>query len=68
MELDTAIELIYRKPGRVSWGEQEIEVLLEPYRYPEHQQAMEETCRRFNAANIRWRDDRLLRIRVASVA
>jgi len=68
LELDTAIELIYRKPGRVRWGTQEIEVVLEPYRYPEHQQAMEETCRRFNAANVRWRDDRLLRIRVAPAA
>jgi hypothetical protein len=68
LELDTAIELIYRKPGRVHWGEQAIEVVLEPYRYPEHQQAMQETCRRFNAANIRWRDGRLLHIQVAPVA
>lgn len=68
VELDTAIELIYRKPGQVYWGEQEIGVVLEPYRYPEHQQAMEETCRRFNAANIRWRDDRLLRIWIAPAA
>ena len=67
LELDTAIELIYRKPGRVRWGEKEIEVILEPYRYPEHQQAMETTCRRFNAANLRWRDGRLLRIQVASL-
>ncbi|MFN8454389.1 MAG: hypothetical protein U0401_06915 [Anaerolineae bacterium] len=67
-ELSSAIELIYRKPGRVSWGQQEIEVVLEPYHYPEHQQAMEETCRRFNAANLHWRDDRLLHIRVASAA
>lgn len=65
IELDTATELIYRKPGRVGWGDQEIEVVLAPYRYPEHQQAMQETCQRFNAANIRWRDGRLLRIRVA---
>jgi hypothetical protein len=67
LELDTAIELIYRKPGRVHWGDQAIEVVLEPYRYPEHQQAMQETCRRFNAANIRWRDGRLLRIQVSPV-
>jgi hypothetical protein len=65
LELDTATELIYRKPGRVHWGDQEIEVVLEPYRYPEHQQAMEETCRRFNAAHLRWRDGRLHRIHVA---
>jgi hypothetical protein len=65
LELDTAIELIYRKPGRVHWGQEEIEVVLDPYRYPEHQQAMEESCRRFNEAQVRWRDGRLLRIRVA---
>lgn len=65
LELPRAIELIYRKPGRVHWGEQEIEVILEPYRYPEHQRAMEETCRRFNAAQLLWRDGRRLRIRVA---
>lgn len=65
LELDTAIELIYRKPGRVQWGQTEIEVTLDPYRYPEHQRAMQETCRRFNAAQVRWCDDRLLRMRVA---
>jgi hypothetical protein len=67
LELPRAIELIYRKPGRVRWGQQEIEVILEPYRYPEHQRAMEETCRRFNAAQLLWRDGRRLRIRVAPV-
>jgi len=67
LELERAMELIYRKPGRVHWGEQEIKVILEPYRYPEHQRAMEETCRRFNAAQLRWRDGRQLRIRVAPV-
>lgn len=65
LELKMATELIYRKPGRVRWGEEEIEVLLDPYRYPEHQQAMEESCRRFNAARVRWRDGRSLRIHVA---
>jgi transposase len=65
LELDTAIELIYRKPGRVRWGQEEIEVVLDPYRYPEHRQAMAESCRRFNRAQVRWRDGRLLRIHVA---
>ena len=65
LELSTAIELVYRKPGRVRWEKDEIEVVLDPYRYPEHQQAMEESCRRFNEARVRWRDGRLLRIRVA---
>jgi hypothetical protein len=64
LELKTATELIYRKSGWVHWRATEIEVVLEPYRYPEHQQAMVETCRRFNAANVHWRDGRLLRIRV----
>ena len=65
LELDTATELIYRKSGRVRWGAADIEVTLDPYRYPEHQRAMQETCRRFNAAQVRWRDGRLLRMRVA---
>jgi hypothetical protein len=65
LELDTATELIYRKAGRVRWGPTDIEVTLDPYRYPEHQRAMQETCRRFNAAQVRWRDGRLLRMRVA---
>lgn len=65
MELKTAIELIYRKTGWVQWGSDTIEVRLEPYRYPEQQQAMEETCRRFNAAHLRWRDGRRLLIQVA---
>ena len=65
LELDTATELIYRKAGRVRWGPTDIEVTLDWYRYPEHQRAMQETCRRFNAAQVRWRDGRLLRMRVA---
>ena len=65
LELDKAIEMIYRKPGRVRWRKEEIEVVLDPYRYLDQQQAMEESCRRFNEAQVRWRDGRLLRIRVA---
>jgi hypothetical protein len=60
IELSTAIELIYRKPGRVRWGDDEIEVVLSCYRYPEHQQAIEESCQRFNAKHLRWRDGRFL--------
>ncbi|RPH63058.1 MAG: hypothetical protein EHM81_00905 [Chloroflexi bacterium] len=67
LELNTATELIYRKPGRVIWTADKIEVILEPYRYPEQQQAMESTCSRFNAARLRWRDGRLLTIQVATV-
>ena len=68
LELDTATELIYRKSGRVRWGQTDIEVTLDPYRYPEHQRAMQETCRRFNAAQVRCRDGRLLRMRLAEGA
>jgi len=56
--------MIYRKPGQVKWGKEVIEVVLDPYRYTDQQRAMEETCRRFNAAQVRWRDGRLLCIRV----
>jgi hypothetical protein len=51
----------------VTWYSERIEVVFEPYRYPEHQQAMEATCRRFNEANVCWRDGRLLRISVQRV-
>lgn len=68
LELDTAIEMVYRKPGRVRWGREVIEVVLDPYRYAEQQRAMEETCRRFNEAQVRWRDGRLLRICVTREA
>jgi hypothetical protein len=40
-------------------------VELEAYRYPDQQRTMEATCDRFNAANLRWRDGRLLLIYVA---
>jgi hypothetical protein len=66
LELPTATQLIYRKAGWVHWGPDQIDVTLEPYRYPEHQRAMEETCRRFNHLDLRWRDGRRLRIQIAS--
>jgi hypothetical protein len=65
LELETATRLIYQKPGRVRWEADQIGVELEPYRYPDQQRAMAATCDRFNAANLRWRDGRLLRIYVA---
>jgi len=68
LELETATELLYRKAGRVTWGAEQVEIIFEPYRYAEQQRAMEETCRRCNAAQLRWRDGRLLRFRVASDA
>jgi len=65
LSLERATQMIYRKAGRVTWYEDRIEVVLEPYRYRDQQRAMEATCARFNAANLRWRDGRLLRITVA---
>jgi hypothetical protein len=65
LELETATRLIYQKPGRVRWEADQIVVELEAYRYPDQQRAMETTCDRFNAASLRWRDGRLLRIYVA---
>jgi hypothetical protein len=66
LSLEKAIQMVYRKAGRVTWHPDRIEVLLEPYRYRDQQRAMAVTCARFNAANVRWRDGRLLRISVAS--
>ena len=60
LELDTAMRLIYRKSGHVAWYPDRIEITLDGYRYAEHQQAMAATCQRFNAANLRWQDGRLL--------
>jgi hypothetical protein len=65
LTLETATKLIYCKSGRVTWHPDRLEVVLDSYRYPEHQQAMEATCQRFNAADARWRDGRLIRISVA---
>jgi len=65
LSLQKAMQMIYRKAGRVTWYDDRIEVELEPYRYPDQQRKMEATCVRFNAANLRWRDGRLLRIAVA---
>jgi hypothetical protein len=64
LSLEKATQMIYRKAGRVTWLDDCIEVMLESYRYPDQQRAMETTCSRFNAANVRWRDGRLLRISV----
>ena len=67
LSLEKATQMVYRKAGRVTWYPDRIEVLLEPYRYRDQQRAMAVTCARFNAANVRWRDGRLLRISVASL-
>jgi len=66
LSLEKATQMIYRKAGQVTRYADRIEVTLEPYRYRDQQRAMEITCARFNAANLRWRDGRLLRISVAS--
>jgi hypothetical protein len=64
LSLEKATELVYRKPGCVRWHSDHIEIVFDSYRYREHQQAMEATCERFNQANLRWRDGRLLRVSV----
>jgi hypothetical protein len=66
LSLEKATQMVYRKAGRVTWHSDRIEVMLEPYRYSDQQHAMQATCARFNAARVRWRDGRLLRISVAS--
>lgn len=66
LSLEKATQMIYRKAGRVTWHEDQIEVELEPYRYADQQRAMEATCARFNAAGLHWRDGRALRITVAA--
>jgi len=65
LTLEKATQLIYCKSGRVSWHSDRIEVVLDPYRYTEHQQAMEITCEHFNKSNLRWRDGRHLIFSVA---
>jgi hypothetical protein len=68
LSLETATLMIYRKAGRVTWHDDHVAVELEPYRYSDQQRLMETTCARFNAANVRWRDGRLLRITVAQLS
>ncbi len=46
------------------WQQDHIEIVLDSYRYREHQQAMELTCRRFNQANLCWRNGRYYRLLV----
>jgi hypothetical protein len=64
LTLEKATQMIYRKPGRVTWYRDRIQVVLDPYAYHDQQRAMEATCQRFNAANLHCRDGRLLRITV----
>jgi hypothetical protein len=61
LSLERATQLLYRKSGRVIHLPYCIKVVFDAYRYTEQQRAMEETCRRINDANLRWRDGRLLR-------
>jgi len=65
LSLEKATQMVYRKPGRVTWHPDRIEIVLDAYTYRDQQQAMEATCRRFNEANLRWRDGRPLHINVA---
>jgi len=68
LTLEKATQMIYRKAGRVTRYKDRIEVTLEPYRYRDQQDAMETTCARFNAANLHWRDGRLIQISVQRLA
>lgn len=52
LQLQTALDLIYRKSGRGQWNPQAVKVVLAPYPYPEQQHPLEVTCRRFNTANL----------------
>jgi hypothetical protein len=64
LTLEKATQMIYRKSGRVTWHPDRIEVVLDPYSYRDQQRAMEASCRRFNEANLCWRDGRPLHISV----
>jgi hypothetical protein len=66
LSLEKATQMIYRKSGYVTWYPDRIEIVLDAYAYRDQQLAMEATCRRFNNANLRWRDGRPLRIDVAA--
>ena len=66
LSLEKATQMIYRKSGCVTWYPDRIELVLDAYAYRDQQQAMAATCRRFNEANLRWRDGRPLRIDVAA--
>jgi len=65
LELNKARDMIYSKSGTVRWFKDRVEIVFQPYRYADQQRAMQATCSRFNQANIRWRDGRLLSISVA---
>ncbi|MCP4526134.1 MAG: hypothetical protein GY833_09520 [Aestuariibacter sp.] len=65
LSLKKATQMIYRKAGQVTWYNDRIEVVLKPYRYSDQQSAMETSCARFNARNVRWRDGRRIHISVA---
>ena len=65
LSLEKATQMIYRKSGRVTWYPDRIEIVLDAYAYRDQQQAIDATCRRFNEANLRWRDGRPLHINVA---
>jgi hypothetical protein len=64
LSLKKATQMIYRKAGRVTWRNDCIEVVLEPYRYSDQQRAMEASCACFNARNVHWRDGRRIHISV----
>lgn len=60
LSLNRTTQMIYCKSGTVTHHPDRIEIVLDAYRYADQQRAMLETCRRFNQAQPRWRDGRLL--------
>jgi hypothetical protein len=65
LQLETAIQLIYQKPGRVVQTAERVEITLRAYAYRQDQEAAEAACTRFNARQVRDPAGRLIQITVA---
>jgi len=65
LQLETAIPLIYHKPGRVVQTAERVEISLRTYAYRPDQAAAEAACKGFNARQIRDPAGRLIQISVA---
>ena len=65
LQLETAIQLIYQKPGRVAPTAERVEITLRAYAYRRDQEAAEAACTQFNARQVRDPAGRLIQITVA---
>jgi hypothetical protein len=65
LQLETAIPLIYHKPGRVVQTAERVEISLRAYAYRPDQEAAEAACKGFNTRQIRDPAGRLIQISVA---